>query len=174
MVTSCARPETCTHVKSRRQQEVVDWRFLVACSGWFQSRDMGRKDAAYSGLYLVSDSCRDGEIFVRVLILFFSPGICPKIAPAGGWPTGCLQLLYSITLTQIIQQFDVFSFSSFQPPRSTRVSLLDASPPTSASCPTMLLPGLQECRALCKICGLWRCLLGTLSVCIGVCTCVRA
>lgn len=43
----------------------------MACSGWFQSGDMGRKDAAYSGLYWVSDSCRDGEIFVRVLILFF-------------------------------------------------------------------------------------------------------
>lgn len=134
----------------------------------FQSRDMRRKDAAWSGLYWVSDSCRDGEIFVRVLILFF-PGIAQKIAPAGGWPTGCLQLLYSIELTQIIQQFDIFSFSSFQPPRSTRVSLLDASPPTSASCTTML-PGLQECRALCKICDLWRCLLGTLSVCV----CVRA
>lgn len=62
----------------------------MACSGWFQSGDMGRKDAAYSGLYWVSDSCRDGEIFVRVLILFFSLGFLKKLLRlVAGRPAVC-------------------------------------------------------------------------------------
>lgn len=63
----------------------------MAYFGWFQSRDSGRKDAAYSGLYLVSDSCRDGEIFVHVLILFFCLGFLQKklLRLVAGRPAVC-------------------------------------------------------------------------------------
>lgn len=92
---------------------------------------------------------------VRVLISDFL-GILKNCS--GWWladrPTAVALLYYAYT---IIQQFDIFSFFSFQSRRpSDCLSWMLHRLGTSTSCPTMAFraAGMQ---ALCKICDLWRC-----------------